>query len=580
MNSPLYFSPVLPLVWLLAIAMVLILFLGWLESRKPYRFKTLRVIAQTVAVLSVLAMTLRPSWDVQTVKREVALLTDHYTTSSLDSLMEIHPELSIVRAPGVARPGTDSIRSYRELMKMGPVRFVLGDGIPTSYRNAVPGGFQLIVGRAPAGVVALYNKPYPENRKSWLTGKVRYSKGLRLSLRGPGGVEDSLTIRTNTLSAFQLGFSAKIPGKYVYTLTAIDSIGIKTVEDVPVEVSASRKLSVLLLQAFPQAEVRFLKNYLTTKGHRLVTRYTVSRNVFRYEVANGAQQSSGGLDAGKLKVFDLVVLDAATLDGLGAEEVRSLEQATRNGMGVLVLLEGLPDTRRFPGSVMQLSPVVSTADTIRYSLGNFGSFTSPFTSVRTGQRVQSLLRSGNSLLQGLALFGEGKVAVQALRETYRLALGGDNSAYAALWTPLLEQSSRREDVPLKVYVQPFPVYPDEPVEFELIGPGPMKVTNDKTVLPLTEDVTTNDVWHGSLWAGAPGWQQLTVADTVAQAFFVSRPGAWQSVRKEMQRSANRNQAFKRPSASQADVRREEFPPLVFFLLFLMAAGFVWMAPKI
>ncbi len=582
MNSGIQFSPVVPLYWLLPVTAILIIALCWLESKKPYRFRALRVVAQALAIISLLIISLRPSWQVQVLEGSVVLLTQNFSKRALDSLLKADPALKAVRAPGVTAPGvSDSLGSFREMGSQGAVRFVLGDGVPVAFLDYTRGhSFRFISGHAPVGVTSLYVKDYPEFRRCELTGSVRGSKGGRLTLKGPGGAEDSVEIHSNDQTSFSLRFKTKIPGRYVYTLRLRDSVGQVIDEQVPVEVISSRKLSVLLLQNYPTTEVRFLKNYLTEKGHRLVTRYQLSRNIYRYEVANGAEKPTGALDGDKLLRFDLVVADDGTLKDLSAGEQRDLEAAVREGIGLLVLLNGVGDARRFPGDLLQLTPIAGAPDTVRYTVQGFGSYTGPFVGIRSGKQVQTMLQGRGFLLQGLALHGLGKVSIQTLRETYRLALGGDNSAYAALWTPLLEQAARREAVANKVQVTTlFPIYPGEPVSFDMISEHSPKVSVDGTPLPLAEDVAIDDLWHGRYWAGGAGWASFDVGKQDHRNYFVSKPGSWKSVRRSVQQKSN---ALVSRSSATTIIRkgRKEMSLLLFFLLFLICQGFVWLAPKV
>lgn len=562
--------------------LLLMVVLAWQESRKPYRFKGLRVLAIILALMALLAMMLRPSRDIRVGEEEWVLLTENYSQTKLDSLTKANRGLRIVRAPGVvARDIVDSISSYRELSQRKQLQFVLGDGIPTAYMDYVKGTpFQFIPGSQPVGVVDLGSRPYPEHRKNWLEGKVRGIKGSRLTLIGPGGAEDSVLIRTNSLTPFELGFRTKIPGRFVYTLAIKDSAGGAMEQEVPVEVVASRQLSILLLQDYPQAEVRFLKNYLTGKGHPLVTRFRLSKNIFRYEVANSAAKLQGKLTMDALDRFDLVVTDEQSLKALSAEETTAMETAVRKGMGLLMLLNGPPESRRFPGDVLELSPSSPAPDTVRYNLGSFGNQSGPFVAMKPGKRVQSILRSWNYVLQGLALCGNGKVGFQSLRETYRLALGGDQSAYAALWTPLLEQTARRDTRSVSLSLTtPFPIYPGEPFTFDLIGPGSLTVLADSIEIPLAEDVSVDDLWHGRHWANSPGWKHVAAGEAVAN-YFVFKPGSWGSWRTAVQHRENEQASGLPNGQTLTGMHREEIPAWIFFLVFVVAMGFVWLAPKL
>lgn len=579
-NSP-SFEPVLPLAWLLAVVTLLLLFFTWQEARRPYPIRWLRVIAQAVAIIALVGLLLRPSWPTQLKQSILVVLTRGYSVWQVDSLKRSDPSLRFVRAPGAAAlAGSDSAASYREVSKLGSIRYVVGEGFPLAYLDGSE-GFRFLAGKPPRGIVQLNTGTFPANRRSWIHGTVREAKGSLLVLRGPGGIEDSLKIRLAGEAPFDLGFVAKTPGKYVYSLTVTDASGASLGEEVPIEVAGDRLLSVLILQTYPQAEARFLKNFLSAKGHRLVTRYRLSKGVYRHEFANGATEKIGALTQLAMGTFDLLITDVESIESLSGTELRELEASVTKGLGLLMLLREIPDKTHFPGNVLQLNLDATALDTVRFRLGRYGSFVGPFAATKSSGRIQVVLRSGLYALQGFALSGDGKVGYCSLGETYRLGLGGDNSAYAALWSPLLEQVARREDASVKVgVVSPFPIYPDEPVNVEVIGGEDLTLTDAQGIsIPLAENVRIDNLWHGTFRPPASGWTTLSASYTT-QAVFVSKPGAWPSVRAENQRKANAL-AGEDPGSMVADqVIKEEVPRWIFFLIFVMAMGVVWMGPKL
>ncbi len=588
MSDFLEFDPVIsfiPLMGVISVVVMLTIFFVWKESRMPYRFKGLRVAAQVVAMLAFVGLLLRPSYSTTKPGTSLVLLTPNYSTKTFDSLIVANRSLRVVLAPGVAaREGAAAISSFRQLSTMGEVAFVLGDGIPTASLELLKSDpFIYLRGVIPAGIVSLDLGPFPENRKNFLRGEIRDGNKTRVRLVGPGGVEDSVLIRKNGLQTFQLAFTTKRPGQYVYSLMLTDSTGRKVEEQVPVEVIGARTLRILLLQTYPQAEVRFLKNYLGEKGHAVTTRYQLSRNVFRYEFANTSSIKPGSLTGAMLDEYDLVITDDESLDLLAASERSAIEQSVGQGLGLLMLIQQVPEVSRFPGKAFGLAQDSDVADTIRYSVPGYGNFVSPFTALRTlsGSSVQPVMLTGTRVLSGFVLHGQGKAAFQSLRETYRLALGGETGPYAALWTPLLEQVARREDIGVAARVlSSFPIYPDDPVSIEIIGSGPLTVsTQEGARIPLTEDVRIDDVWGGTFWSDEPGWSSLSISDGFGRSVFTSKPGDWKSLRISNQQRAN---ARISSDSYSTDLRQlyQPVPQIIFFVLFLLSAGFVWLAPKL
>ncbi len=588
MSDLFQFDPMVSLNWLIPFMVFITVYFGWRESRKPYRFRWLRVASQSLAMIALLGLVLRPSYSSRETTPSLMVLTKNYSTRTVDSLLSAHGDLIAVVAPdAVPRIGTASIRSYRELQKKGRVWFVVGDGIPISECDALnEESFVYFPGSFPNGIVELQVSLFQESRKSRLRGTVRDMKNAALTLRGPGGVEDSVRIGKNGFEKFELAFTTKRTGQYVYDLTVRDSTGSTVSEVVPIEVVPSRKLSILLLQTYPQAEGRFLKNYLASNGHFLVTRYQLSKNTLRYEFANGTAEKFKTLSGQVLQSYDLVLADEESMHRLTDVEAGELERSVRGGLGLLLLLQRPPDGKRFPGNVLDLILDQGAPDTIRYSVPGFGTFVSPFVAMRTklSGTLQPVMTSGQRMLSGFMLQGEGKIGFQSLRETYRLSLGGETESYAALWTPLLEQVARREDFGISARTATqFPVFPDEPIRVEVLGSDPISVnTNSGARIPLTEDVRVDDLWHGTIWGDEPGWTALSVGgNTLRLNVFISRPGSWEGLRRSNQRHANEQIAVSSgKTVSDSWVVKESVSPWIFFVLFLVATGIVWLAPKV
>jgi hypothetical protein len=579
----LQFDPAIPPSVLIPIALVLMLWFGWSESRKPYPYKWLRVIAQTLALLSVLALLLRPSMTSTVERPSLLLLTPSYSAKQVDSLLNLERNLTLLLAPGAAeREGALRIQTYRELQAKGNLRFVLGDGIPAAFLETLGDEqFAYLPGKKPNGIMALNTGPFLQDRACFLSGTIRNGKGAVLKLVDPGGGESLTRILKMGEQDFRIEFTTKRPGLYVYDLIVLDSSGQSTKEQVPIEVMSSKRLSILMLQTYPHAEVKFLKNYLAEKGHLIVTRYQLSKNVMRYEYANGASGKFDRLTEDALNDFDLVLTDDESMERISESEAGQLRSAVRNGLGVLLLAHRAPSSARFPGSVLNLKDDPTAPDTIRYSVPGFGSNVSFFAAldVKRRDQHQSVLTAGSRVLSGFVLEGDGKVGYQTLMETYQLALSGKSSLYAALWTPLLEQMARREDITLSARsATPFPIYPDESVDVEIIGSTPT-LTADGVHIPLMEDVVVDDLWHGTFWSDESGWKALKVGSKPLNVF-ISKPGAWLSLRKWTQQHAN---VLRSGLAHDQKETREKKTPIsawIFFSLFLLLAGFVWLAPKL
>jgi hypothetical protein len=88
------------------------------------------------------------------------------------------------------------------------------------------------------------------------------------------------------------------------------------------------------------------------------------------------------------------------------------------------------------------------------------------------------------------------------------------------------------------------------------------------------------VWYGKIWADQPGWCALNIKqDSSIHNFFVSSTGSWSKARVYNQQRALQNLSSRKTGSAEQLVQ-ERISPLIFFGLFLLAAGFLWLALKI
>ena len=89
------------------------------------------------------------------------------------------------------------------------------------------------------------------------------------------------------------------------------------------------------------------------------------------------------------------------------------------------------------------------------------------------------------------------------------------------------------------------------------------------------------MWFARTWAGKPGWHVLQTGDGTSLHYYVSNPTGWKTLSLANQQNENKfsaNQSFHRTS-EKIDTW-EEIPSLIFYMTFLFAVGFIWLAPKL
>jgi hypothetical protein len=540
-------------------------------------------------ILALTALVLRPSILKTVSTDEVILLTPHFSTDQRDSLTRAHPAAILQQLDGP--------QGGRDIATLSPhsvpgaaqtFRFVLGDGLPPDILGTTPDAhYAFFPGALPDGILSLrFSRRTVVHQTITLTGTLANSyQGTRLVLEGPGGAEDSLQIANNPAS-FALTFTPKQAGRFLYRFLVKNEAG-KLVDTIPmpIEVRGEKKLNILMLQEFPSAEVRYLKNFLAEQGHRLTLRYQLSRNIFRYESANTAPLKVARLDEKLLNDFDLLLLDSDALQSLPAADRRQLETALNKGLGVIVLFNGTPTGSAALKALHAPEFAPLKQDTVHLTV-----MKQPLQLLTPGRYIpaqdgfQSVLQSGTRSLSGYTFSGFGKTGFQLLNETYRFAAEGKPTLYAALWGPLIEQTARVRPQPARLKVlTPEPIYPNEPIDIEILADGPTPtLLADSIPVSLMEDVAIDGRYLGRVWFGETGWHSLAIAqDSAAQSgLYLHDPAHWQSARVAYQHQQNQLRSGSSVTSGVTTHTLQRISPWIFFALFLLSAGFLWLSVKL
>jgi hypothetical protein len=170
-------------------------------------------------------------------------------------------------------------------------------------------------------------------------------------------------------------------------------------------------------------------------------------------------------------------------------------------------------------------------------------------------------------------------------ETYRFLIEGNPDVYSALWSDLLEKTSRIQQHPFRIRIlTPDPIYANEPVDIEVTSaPDAPTLIADSINIPLTEDVLVDNRWLGRMWFSSTGWNSLMVQqDSTERSLYVHEPEDWKSLRGSRQLHENviRQGSSERGTEEEKTIRNEPVSPLIFFIVFLISAGFLWLSPKL
>lgn len=549
-------EPIFPLVPSIVVASVALVVLVFLETKRKQRFFVLRIIAQTLFVGSVLLLTLRPSLKSTSQSSSLLLLTDGYQQSTVDSLKSLKAV---------------TLKSYNELSDLSGPGVIAGNGLPSWALDLLPSkNYSFVPSSSPKGITAIESDEHIyAHRWNEIRGNYNGTDGI-IKLRGPGGIDDSVKISSGP---FTLSFFAKAPGRFNY-----DIITNEGTETLPLVIEPERSFNIIFLSNYPTFEMRYLKNFLASKGHRLSIRNQVSRGIYRFEFANKKRRDGDNfksITSNLLNTTDLLVMDERSWTSLTSSEQKNIQTAVNDGLGVLII----PESDKLKLISFKKN---QQKDTVRVSLGRAGSLRLPALSLES-QQSNSLLKSvDNRVVSGFIYSGKGKIGYQLLAETYQAGLQGKSEVYSALWVPLLEKVARTlsNDLKLKI-TSPFPYYENEPVSFDIISSGKEpKLKIDNIDFPLTEDVFVDDLWHGTTWLDGNKWHNFSL-DSATTAVHVAKPGTWKSVSATNNRKATALQAGQQTNNEVASFSKDDTKiKIVLFVIFILSGGFIWLAPKL
>jgi hypothetical protein len=563
-------------------AIALLSGLLWLEWKRPAKYLYARLFASALLVIALAGVLLQPHTRKEITTDGLVVLTPHYDEAQADSLRKSDEAFRFVVTPDAKPFANAATLTLHQLQREKNIRFVLGDGLPEYFIEEHNQPYRYLKSKTPIGIIE-WTQPeiFRVNRKETISGKIKSKKLTQMVLLGPGGVEDSVTVSGKGVESFQFSITPKQEGKFVYSIR-LTTGNAKEEYPFPVEVKAVDPLRILMVQRFPSAEMRYLKNFLVAQGHLLAVRAQLSKNNFNYEYHGINALKTDRLTGTLLESFDMLIIPSETLVELPGTELNAVTTAVENGLGLIKLID---DSEKKNRSSLALAIQENAKDTVRLKLNGSTEVLSvaPW---MAKESVETITHGNGRALSGFVEKGIGKSGFQFLQETYQLILKGKEDHYAELWSPLLEQVARTKNQSHKISVtNSFPIYADEPIAVSVISTENQlpQLTFNQIVIPLREDVVVDDYRHGKVWADTTGWHSLLIeSDSITKNIFIAPANSWSALRSMHLRAANEHQATYSHASANYQTSHEEqpIPPFFFFLLFLGAAGFLWLAPKL
>lgn len=606
-------APLLP-GWLLTVLLtgILILSVG-IEWRRPVRFKALRMVTSVAIVASIGFILLRPLTAIPS-DDQIVLLTEGYDAGVADSLGRVLRRPKFYQLEGNTYRHAVPLRSYRNLLPgsgtrdgkvlrdaghgieaflegqdalssgkfIGMPTVILGDGLPAYALDSISTGFTYYPSKTREGITGLVplQRVIARHNTSTISGNYHTTHlPATLYVSDPGGKFDSLQI-TEEYGSFTFRFSPRTSGRLTYSVLLRDSLGNSIAEEhIPVDVDRFRPLNILFLQDYPTFEVQYLKNYLADRGHRVALRTQFSKTSFRTEFINRNSVSLGKLTLSLLKEFDLLVVDPLVISRLPVSERTEVEQAVRNGLGILQVFGDTPGKRlHHPLLPVKFNP--AQADTTGLSVNDRHYLLPAARLLPIGFQGNAVSVNNTRILSGFLQVGAGTSGFQLLQQTYSLLLAGDSVAYGSVWTPLIDGTARRSSLPGMINISSeFPLPVNEPIAINVISETTPDLYADGVHIPVREDVIIDGLWHATVWVDQAGWHQLTTpADTTA--FYTFDSTAWQALRVEQKHKINQKASLAPASPAHEGPVIAPVSMMPFWILLVLSLGFLWLAPRL
>ncbi len=595
--------------------LLLLLALFWLggmyleiKRMNPQR-RLARVLIFSLACLALLLLILKPAYR-QAEKTPIAvLLTPDYQEENLDSLSQRKDSLRIFYLEEDRESLTEqgeTIASLTVLPKMAPrlrQLYVLGKGVP-AYELPFLDHYDTYF-LANQEVKGLSSFVFPENGKVdeplTLAGTYhpKQKDSLWLYLKNPGGTADSVLCVNQDTIYFSLTDRPKEAGKFLYQFVvknAKDEILQK--EIIPLKIAEKTIFKVLVLNSSPQFETKYLKNWLAESGYPVVIQTQISKNKYKEEFLNQSP-TSFALNTSFLQKQDLLICDAAYLGSLDAYALGQIRQAVEEGLGLLIQLgeranSALPLLQSFGFQLLPLARTEATLAGQNFDLsGKIELETAPYRFVKK-VGIQGLTQAENGeTLAAAQIWGWGQIGVSLLAQTYPMQLQEQTDLYAAYWTRILNVLARASNRAYDWQVASSPILQHAPTIITLNSsqtPSEIKVqapSGQETNLYSRQSPHLSEHWQVQFWPREIGWHQLYLAEdsTSSWSFYVQAPAAWRELRHNRRLQTNLWWQLGRTKTNPtgeniAYLRLQIIPPWVFYLIFLVAVGLLWIETKI
>lgn len=537
-----------------------VLWFAWRRpvDARPRAWRTTLLVVLQLASAVLLYRTLLPP-PVATGVDALVVVTANAPRDIAGTLAAHERLVALPEAPTIA--GAEPVPDLGTALRRHPATArlrIVGDGLEARDRDHVRGlplAFEPTP--LPRGLVELSTPSREQAGTDFrVQGRANDLRGSHAELLDPAGQR----IDRQPLDAqgrFSLLGAVRTPGLVEFRVRVNNARGqpVETAT-VPLAVHVPPAMRVLVLAAAPDAELKYLRRWALDAGVRM-----------RAQIELGGGMRAGdapvALGAGALKEFDAVVVDERTWQGLGESRRRVLADAVRNGLGLIVRVDGplSPASRSALGAMglrLAASDLPTTfklsalEDDDEFAAARLGpgspdaptSTTAPDTALPELARQPLRIDTSNAHAwlrdnEGRALaawraLGRGRVGAWLPMDTFQLVLVGRDDLHATLWSDAIANVARARAAD----ELPVPTDAREGTRTSLCGlaDGASVVPAGREPTPLLIDPATGSARCAGFWPTTAGWHTLHSGEFSA-AFFVRGEGELPGIAARQMREA-------------------------------------------
>jgi hypothetical protein len=547
-------------------------------TRKQGNF-SINIIVAFLTIAALVILVLEPTREVEINDQQGILLTEGFKGKQRDSLLSLKKGLKVLKY--------NPKKSIRNQLDSLTTVYVLGEGIkPFDFSRFNNIAVEYFPAKIPLGITQLtYTKKISLGEKVEVIGS--YNQPVNGSFlvfedsRGNG--LDSIQFVESSFTDFTLSGSPKASGNYVYQLSEKDSAGVVINSNpLPIEIKQKQPLRVLILNNFPTFETKYLKNFLSEEGHEVVVRSQLTKGKFKFEYFNTTSLPVYQFTDEILKQFDLVIADADTYFSFGSTIKNRFEKNIReNGLGVFIQPSDFIFNRSASWSyfrfnlddIKEVQILNSTIALEKYPY----EFDEEFL-------VSPIIVGDGKTIAAYKQMALGRVATTTLLSSYQMLLNGSDQTYKSIWTKILDDIAKPKIVPVEWKPETQIPKVDEPFDFSLYTNQQefAVIDEDSVRTPMLQKLMVSTHFTGTIYPKKTGWQHLSIdGDSTSQfSFFVYDSVDWKALSSTQNIVLNQKKFKTDVNKNKTVISNRPVSPLLFYILFLLGVGWLWLSPKV